>query len=248
LWCFRFNAGAVALIGYPRSATRDTTELFPIGDGRGREGIGALAEKSSGNAHEIGHGSSWYYADVPNRLVGYLLDAIILTILSLVGAVIISVLFGPVVTLQTTGEASVSVDRGLAFANAGLGSAISAVYFIGSWRRLGGSPGQRLLRMRVWTYAGAGRPVTIGQGVIRWLFIGLPLALEATLSVALSGRADTVLLLVLLAWYLVLLVSTARSPTKRGIHDRAARTVVTKAGRVAPLAEVAERPKDTRVH
>jgi len=35
--------------------------------------------------------------------------------------------------------------------------------------------------------------------------------------------------LVVLAWYALLLVTTARSSTKQGVHDRVARTVVVKA-------------------
>ncbi len=44
------------------------------------------------------------------------------------------------------------------------------------------------------------------------------------------------LVLALLVWYLFLLVSTARNPTKQGLHDRARRdTVVTKVGRPSHL-------------
>jgi uncharacterized RDD family membrane protein YckC len=177
----------------------------------------------------------WYYADVPNRLMGYVIDAVILAILSFVGAVIISVVFGPVVTFNLSAEPHVSVNSGLAFANAGLGTAISALYFVVTWRRLGGSPGQRLLRMRVWA-APSGGSITLRQGIVRWLFVGLPVGVEAMLSVALSGQAETLLLSGLATWCIVLLVSTARDPMKRGFHDRIAGTVVIKSARSAPWA------------
>lgn len=173
-----------------------------------------------------------YYADVPNRLIAYLIDAIILTLLSFVGAVAISVIFGPVVTFNLTAEPHVSVNTGLAFANVGLSTAISVVYFVLSWRRNAGSPGQRLLRMRLWPASGEGS-ITLRQGIIRWLFVGLPLGVEASISVALAGQAETVLLLSLAIWYVILLVSTARDPLKRGFHDRVAGTLVTKEARSA---------------
>jgi uncharacterized RDD family membrane protein YckC len=206
--------------------------------------------------HDTGEGAAaagdrngrvgWYYADAPNRLIGYLLDAIILAILSFAGAAIVSLLFGPVVTFDPAADPIVSVDPGLAIADAGLATAISAAYFIVTWRRLGGSPGQRLLGMRIWA-EDPERPVTIGQGAVRWSFIGLPLAVQAAASVAAAGIADAVLLIALFVWYLVLLVTTARSPTKQGLHDRAARTLVTKVAREAPWAQAGGREQGASV-
>lgn len=175
------------------------------------------------------------YADVPNRLVGYLVDAIFLTILAFVGAVIISVVFGPVVTIDASADPTVSLDQGLALLNGALGTIISAAYFIGTWRRLRGSPGQRLLRMEIGAEAD-GATITYRQGVIRWLLVGLPLCLEAALVPVVSGSVDALLILSLIVWYVVLLVSTARNPAKQGLHDRLAHTVVTKAARAVPWA------------
>ena len=176
---------------------------------------------------------AWYYADAAGRSVAYLVDAIVLTALTFLAAVIISVVFGPVVRFDVTAEPHVTVDTALAFVNAGLATLISAVYFIGTWRRFGGTPGQRMLRMRIWTASDAGA-VPVGRGAVRWLFVGLPLTLEAFVSVASTGRSDTLFLLALLVWYAVLIVSTARHPLKQGLHDRVAGTVVTKVARTAP--------------
>jgi uncharacterized RDD family membrane protein YckC len=219
------------LVRYP---LRRDGGMTPLSADRARGQGTRDGAEAAGSNERVG----WYYADGPNRLIGYLLDAIILVILAFAGAVIISLVFGPVVTFDLAADPPVSVDTGLAFANAGLATAISAAYFIFTWRRLGGSPGQRLLGMRIWA-EDHGRAVTIGQGVVRWLFIGLPLGVQAAASVAFAGRADAVLLLALLVWYLVLLVTTARSPIKQGLHDRAAHTIVTKAAREAPWADAA---------
>jgi hypothetical protein len=187
-----------------------------------------------------------YFADAPNRVIGFLVDTIILTILSLAGAVVISAAQGPVVTIDLAADPPVSVDRGLALANAAFGTVISAVYFIGTWRRLRGSPGHRALHMQIGAEVD-GSAVTYGQGVVRWLFIGLPLGVEASLTALLSGLADLLLLLALLAWYLLLLVSTARSPTKQGLHDRLAHTVVTKLARSVTWAEGLDRQRGAGV-
>lgn len=185
---------------------------------------------------QSGPDAGWYYADVPNRLVAYLVDIVFLTILSFIGAVIISVLFGPVVTIDLSTDPRISFDQGLALLNGALSTIISAAYFIGTWRRLRGSPGHRLLRMRIGA-EGDGGVVTYRQGVVRWLLLGLPLCLEASLTPVISGSADALLILGLLVWYLVLLVGMARNPAKQGLHDRLAHTVVTKEGRVVPWGE-----------
>src|SRR4029453_776060 len=66
----------------------------------------------------------WYFARAPNRLMAYLLDAVVLTVLAFVAAVVLSVLFGPVVTFDLTAAPYVTVDRGLALANALVATAI----------------------------------------------------------------------------------------------------------------------------
>jgi hypothetical protein len=177
-----------------------------------------------------------YYADVPNRIVGFFVDMVFLTVLSFVGAVIISVLFGPVVKIDLSSDPHITVSQGLAISNGVLSTVISAVYFVGAWRRLLGSPGQRLLRMQIATQAN-GLPITYRQGAVRWLLIGLPLCVEASLTPLISGAVDALLILVLLAWYVFLLIGTARSPMKQGLHDRLAHTIVTKEARSVASAE-----------
>ena len=200
-----------------------------------------VPDRSGSRASEVDQAStvppnlalSRSFADAPNRMIGYLIDAIILTILSIVGAIVISVVFGPVVTVDLTSDISISFNRGLALANAVLGTMISLAYFVGTWRHLRASPGQRALRMRIGDQADGGT-ITYQRGVIRWLFIGLPLGVEAVASTLVTGLGDSLLLFALSLWYLILLISTARNPRKQGFHDRAARTVVTKMARVVP--------------
>jgi uncharacterized RDD family membrane protein YckC len=92
-----------------------------------------------------------------------------------------------------------------------------ALYFIGFWT--GGSratPGMRLFHLQV-GQAVDGRTLTVGQAVIRWVALGYPFTLLSVVpwfALPVSG--------LLLLWELALLVSTAISPTRQGIHDRIA--------------------------
>jgi uncharacterized RDD family membrane protein YckC len=183
-------------------------------------------------ARQVGEGVGLYFADVPNRLVASALDAIVLSALAFVAALIISFVFGPVVTFDAAADPVISVDRGLALADVAVTTGISAVYFVASWRR-GASPGHRVLGMRIWDDDSWHR-ITARQGIIRWLFIGVPLGLQGAASVVLDGRGDSVLLTIVFAWYITLVISTARNPKKQGLHDRAAGTVVTKRARQVP--------------
>ena len=99
--------------------------------------------------------------------------------------------------------------------------AISALYFIGSWsggRRA--TPGQRLLSIQVGN-AFDGRPLTMDQAIRRWLGLGEVVTLLGALP-ALAGLGN----LVLFVWSVVLLITTATSPTKQGLHDRLANSAV----------------------
>ncbi|MFN8233363.1 MAG: RDD family protein [Actinomycetota bacterium] len=195
-------------------------------------------------AAPIGGSEIRAYADAPNRLVGYLVDATLLTVLSFLGAIVISLSFGPVVTVDIGAASQVAVDRELALANAVLGTALSLVYFVVSWRSLGGSPGQRLLRMRVFGLDG---PVSLGRWVLRWAFLGIPVAVAGAVSAVAPGWVVLVTTIFIGIWFALLLASIARSDTKQGWLDRAVRTIVVKEARSVPTAEPVE-GSGARVH
>jgi uncharacterized RDD family membrane protein YckC len=171
-----------------------------------------------------------YYADVPNRAVALLIDLILLTVAAFAAATIVSVLVGPAVEFNTSagtvGDA-VTLDRGIATVDAVLSLLISAVYFAGTWVVVGASPGQRLLGMRVGAKTD-GAALTARQALARWALLGAPFGVSAVLTTAFSGLGHTIFDLAVAAWYAVLLVTTSRSPTKQGLHDRVAGSVVAK--------------------
>ena len=168
------------------------------------------------------------YADVPNRLVALGIDAVLLTAIVLVGAIAVSLTVGPVVRIEGS---SVEVDRDIAVVDAQLSTLLGALYFAGSWARFGATPGQRLLGIRV-VRAHDGGPVTIAGALVRWLLLAAPLGVASVLTTAVvSGGAEALVDLALALWYLALLVTTARSPVARGLHDRWAGTAVTRPAR-----------------
>jgi uncharacterized RDD family membrane protein YckC len=177
------------------------------------------------------------YATVPDRLVALLLDAVVLTVLAFVAALVVSVALGPAVELDGGAESvgdAVQTDRGVAVVDALVVAALGALYFAGSWRRSGRTPGQRVLGLQVASAAGAG--LATGQALVRWSLVAAPFSAAAVLAAASSALDGPVLPALVAAWYLALLVTTVLSPTSRGLHDRIAGTAVGKAAVTWPAS------------
>jgi uncharacterized RDD family membrane protein YckC len=169
--------------------------------------------------------SGLVYADVPNRAIAYIIDAIILFVINLiVGIIVGSFLPAPTVTDIFNAQPNFAA----VLITTLIGLAINGVYFIYTWTSMRGSPGQKMLGMQVGN-AADGATLTQEQAIRRWIFLGAPFGLASALSpipalgllIALAG----------LAYFIYLLVSTAQSPTKQGFHDKQANTVVVKAAR-----------------
>lgn len=173
------------------------------------------------------------YASVGSRLLALAVDGILLTAILYVAAVAVSSVRGPVVEFSAapgTGVSMVVVDQERALAMAILSVVISAIYFVGSWVARSATPGQGLLGIRVRQVRGG--PLLIGQAVARWLLLMGPLGLGALLSITLPQLRPSIDP-VTIAWSLLLLVTTLRSSTRQGLHDRAAGSVVIRGTRLA---------------
>lgn len=182
--------------------------------------------------------SSLYFADVPNRAIALLIDIVLLTLVAFVGAAVVSLVAGPAVEFQTSAETlgdAVELNRGIATLDAFVNLVLSACYFSLSWVRLRASPGQLLIGIRL-TDDGHRAGVTARQAILRWIALAAPLAVASLLAVALSLNGVVVFGIPLAAWYGALLVTTARSPTKQGLHDRLAQTIVAKKATPIPAA------------
>jgi uncharacterized RDD family membrane protein YckC len=151
------------------------------------------------------------FAGVATRFVAYLVDSILIGI----PAAIIAGLLAP--------PAATSLDQSFTSdpLTVVIYAALSLVYFVGLWMSgRKATLGMRMMKLQVGS-AFAGNTLTIGQAATRWALLGYPLGLLTAIP-AISGLAG----LVQLVWVLILLVSTAASPTKQGIHDRFANSAV----------------------
>jgi uncharacterized RDD family membrane protein YckC len=96
-------------------------------------------------------------------------------------------------------------------------------YYVLGWRQRRGTLGQRWLGMQV-ANADSGATLTWRQAVMRWVAFSLaPVAiLQGFASQPVSGLVS----LVVLGWAIVLLITTITSPTRQGLHDRWAASLV----------------------
>ncbi len=154
------------------------------------------------------------YADVPNRAIAYIIDAIIVFI----GVVVVGIVI-TAVGLDITAFVGALV-LGV------IGLVVSAVYFIYTWTTMRATIGMRVLGMQVGN-AVDGATLTQDQAIRRWLAISAPsIVAQALQPIAVIG---VLLSLISLGWFIYLVYTTAQSPTKQGWHDIFANTMVVKA-------------------
>ena len=166
------------------------------------------------------------YADVPNRIIAYILDAILVGIFTFIVGVILAGLGLRAVTVNP--DFSVSVNYVGAFVQGILALLISAGYFIYTWTRMRGTLGMRALGMQIGN-AGDGATLTTTQGVRRYVALSAPAIIAQVFNgIPLIG---IVIGLAGLIWYIWLIYTMAQSPTKQGWHDVFANTQVVKAAR-----------------
>lgn len=177
-----------------------------------------------------------FYADVPNRIIAYIIDAIIVGIVGLILGAILFAVLGPTQSVRVVPDAtqflgfrtetSTNFVSYIAFAILGL--ALSAGYFIYMWTAMRGTIGMKALGMQVGNQTD-GATITMDQAIRRWLALGGIFSLAQTLN----GFPLIGLLIILASfiWVIALLVTTAQSPTKQGLHDKFAGTMVVKAAR-----------------
>jgi uncharacterized RDD family membrane protein YckC len=163
------------------------------------------------------------YADVPNRAIAYIIDAIILGIVNLVA---FAILAG--VGLNILSGLTYNYFAGLVLAVVSL--AISGAYFIYTWTAMRGTVGMKALGMQIGN-ARDGKTLSMDQAIRRWIALGAPFGIAQAFN-PLPG-IGILLGLVAFAWFIFLLWTTYKSPTKQGFHDMFVNSMVVKAMRVA---------------
>lgn len=152
------------------------------------------------------------YADVPNRAIAYIIDAIILFLVTVVIFVIIAGILG--------------LGFVVSLVYLVISLAISGGYFIYTWTRMRATVGMKVLGMQIGD-AGSGATLTQDQAIKRWLVLAGPAAIaQALSSISVIGP---LLSLAAFGWFIYLVYTTYQSPTKQGWHDIYAHTMVVKA-------------------
>ena len=173
--------------------------------------------------------AGFVYADVPNRAIAYIIDAILVAI---VAGVVGGVLGGVGMSTGTfePGTLNFQVNYVGLLVSAVIGAAISAAYFIYTWTSMRGTLGMKALGMQIGN-AGDGQTLTMDQAIRRWLVIAAPGILAQVIWVV--PALGALIGLLAFGWFIYLLWTTYSSPTKQGVHDKFANTMVVKAARSA---------------
>ena len=174
--------------------------------------------------------AGFFYADVPNRAIAYIIDAIILAILNVIVFAILAGVGLNVLTIDLNAAGGISYNYFASLVLAVASLIISGAYFIYTWTAMRGTVGMKVLGMQIGN-AGDGKTITMDQAIRRWIALGAPFGLVQAFN-PLPG-IGVLLGLAALAWFIFLLWTTYSSPTKQGFHDKFANTMVVKAARAA---------------
>jgi uncharacterized RDD family membrane protein YckC len=164
-------------------------------------------------------------ADLPDRIIAYVIDAIILGVIGYIVSIITTAILGDQFVFFTViGSTKVPslISTVLAVV---IMLAVSAGYFVYTWTRMNGATvGMRVMKVAV-RDAMSGGVISQNQALSRWAFLYAPWALSWFYQWSIIGW---LIWLVALGYEIYLLVTTAQSPTRQGFHDKQAKTVVAK--------------------
>ncbi len=162
------------------------------------------------------------YADLVTRIIAYIIDAILLSIVF--GVIGIAILGGFLLTGGFVGAIIGFVVLGVLYL------AGSAAYFIYTWTTMRATVGQKVLNLET-VNAADGATLTRDQAIRRWAYLFGPSALGTVANFALVGSIAILGSLISLAAFvyaIYLLYTASQSPKRQGYHDVQAGTVVVK--------------------
>lgn len=200
------------------------------------------------NAHTpIGTGSHSATASTPSdyvpcrvskRLLAFTIDTAALGVCIFAGAMLCWLVIGAAISfdvMQPAAENGLLADAWRMRVTTYVSTVISLFYFPGMWLTLNASPGQRLVGIRLYSER-TRKPLNVSQAVARWVLLGAPLWVVATVR---PDEMGALLSLATLTWSAFLLVSTLRSATRQGVHDRWTGSMVTS---VSPASQDSAAP------
>ena len=168
-----------------------------------------------------------FYADVPNRVFAIIIDGILVFIVS----ALVSIVLPPASQLNLTptnlGDLVTMNPVGVLL-RAVVGLVISGGYFVYMWTKMRGTLGMMVIGLQLGNESD-GSNITLNQAITRWALLFGPSSIAQAASAA--PGIGWLISLAALVWVIALLVTTAQSPTKQGLHDRYAHTIMVKAAR-----------------
>ena len=168
--------------------------------------VGAWVVPTAQAVTQVGEGL--VVAGVFARVVAYVIDALILGSINLA-------IFGALGLFDTNRDETLVLIASIVVVG------IDFAYFVGLWTsRWHGSLGMRLLGLRVLGAVSHGG-ISLNDALLRWIALSGALAILALVPGV--GRYIGPLEI---AWFLILLFTTASNQLHQGLHDRWARTVV----------------------
>jgi uncharacterized RDD family membrane protein YckC len=151
------------------------------------------------------------YGRTLDRVMAYILDGFIVAF----PVVILALAVGTGAALGGLRQGGLSIVVGI------VGSGIHLLYFVSFWTgNAQATPGMRLMKLRIGD-ARTGATPTVQQGLIRWLGLG-----GIFQVIGLVPPLAFISALFAFVWELVLLATTASSPTRQGLHDKMASTAL----------------------
>jgi uncharacterized RDD family membrane protein YckC len=152
------------------------------------------------------------YGRTLDRVIAFWLDSIIVGIPAFIVTAVL---------VDGGGSGSLNIPVGPAILAGVISAGIHLIYFVAFWTGTGrATPAMRLMKLQMGDATTGGVP-TVQQGLLRWLGLGGVFRLLGILPAA-SALASGLEGL----WILLLLITTALSPTKQGLHDRMAGTAL----------------------
>jgi len=193
----------------------------PQGSGNWQPGGGASGGFQAAPV-EAGPAPGVAYADLVTRIIAYIIDAILLSVVF--GVVGIAILGSFLLTGGVAGALIGFVVLGVLYL------AGSAIYFIYTWTTMRASPGQKVMSLET-VNAADGATLTRDQAIRRWAFLFGPSAVATVANFALTGSIGllgSLISLASLGYTIYLLYTASQSPKRQGFHDVQATTVVVK--------------------
>ena len=203
----------------------DPSSVDPAGPTPASAPQPASAAPAFGSASAAGPNSTFVYGDVPNRVIAYIVDVIVIVILNVAVGLVLAVIG---ITAVNVSGLDISPNWLGSIILAAVGLAISGAYFVYSWTNQRATIGMKALGLQIGTAPG-GASISTDQAIRRWLALGAIFTIAQVFN-----RLPLIGLLIgvaSIAWVIFLLYTTATSPTKQGWHDMFAKTMIVKAAK-----------------